>query len=155
MKNYKKYISEIKKIEMKPVKLCPESDHFQCVKNISPEDLEALMSEALADLKILPLSKVKQELEAIKHLEEAFSELDTDYPGLFRKFKKGNLTIRELAFRLKPLFGYVRIDSGTLTAKCMVGLYISILTKHNSILVFRRKIRNLLTRHLSQSVEGF
>jgi len=140
IKNYKKYISEIKRFEM------------GLTKNMPPEELQTIMNYALAEFAIMPLSEINQELTVIKQMAEAFSELDTDYAAFFRKFKNGNFAIRELIFRLRPLFGSVRLDPEVITTKFMVGLYVSILNKQNSILAFRRKIQKLLaTRSLLQA----
>ena len=142
--NYKKYISEIKKLEMKPVKSFPDLSHFYVIKNRAPEEMEKLMNDALTDFASLPLTDVKRELTVVKHLEKAFSELDTQYPGLFQKFKNGNLGMQDLKLRLEPLFGFIRPDPEIITEKFMVGLYISILNKQNSILTFKNKIQNLM-----------
>lgn len=144
MKNYKKYLSEIKGLEIKSENQFPELSHFSVLKNRSPEELENLMNRALDDLALLPSDEIKKELIVIKHLEKDFSEIDANYSDLFQKFQNGNLGIRDLKLELKPLFNFVRPDPEIITAKFMVGLYISILNKQNSILTFKNKIHDLL-----------
>ena len=147
MKNYEKYLSEIKGLEIKSENQFPELSHFGGLKNRSPEELENLMIHALDDLALLPSDEIKKELIIIKHIEKEFSEIDTNFSDLFKKFQNGNLSLRDLTLKLKPLFDFVRPDPEILTAKFMVGLYISILNKQNSILTFRNKIQDLLVAH--------
>ena len=144
MENYKKYISEIKKLEMKPVKSFTHLSYVHIIKNRPPEEIENLMNDALADLVLLSRKEVNLELTEVKHLESVFLELDNHYPGLFKKFQNGNLGIQDLKLRLKPLFRLISPGPEVITAKFMVGLYISILNKQNSILIFKNKIENLL-----------
>jgi hypothetical protein len=144
MENYDKYVSEIKKLEIKSEKRFPHLSHFNVIKNKPPEELEILMIYALGDLALLPSEEIKQELAAVKQMEKVFSKIDTNYPGLFKKFQNGTLGIRELKLRLKPLFKFIRLDPEIITSKFMVGLYISILNKKKSILTFKNKIKDLL-----------
>ena len=144
MKNYKKYISEIKRLDIKPMKRFPELSHFRVKKNKSPEELENLMIYALADLALLPSEAIIRELTAVQQIGKEFSDIDTNYPVLFQKFQNGNLDIRDLKFKLRPLLKFVRPEPELITVRFMVGLYISILNKHNSIITFKNRIQNLL-----------
>ena len=147
MKHYKKYLSEIKGLEIRSVKKFPELSHFSVIKNRSPEELENLMNYALGDLALLPSEEIKRELLAIKHMEKVFSEIDINFPGLFQKYQNGNLDIRDLKLKVTPLFKFIRLDPKIITAKFMVGMYISILNKQKSIFVFKNKVQELLVSH--------
>jgi hypothetical protein len=144
MENYKKYISEIRRFEMALVKCPPQPGPLNNIKNISPEQLQTLMGQALADIGRLPLEEVKKKLTGIMHLEKIFSDIDAGYPSLFGKIRNKNLASEEFFLKLEPLFGPVRPDPEVLTRKFMVGLYISILKKQQSVLAFELKIQNLL-----------
>ncbi len=74
MKNYQKYVSEIKRLEIKPEKRFPGLSHFNDIKNRPPEELENLMIYALGDLALLPSEELKRELTLIKpkHQEMAW-----------------------------------------------------------------------------------
>ncbi len=144
MENYNKYVSEIKRLEIKPEKRFPDLSHFNVIKNRPPEELENLMIYALGDLALLPSEELKRELTLVKRMEKVFSNIDTNYPGLFQKFQNGTLSIREIKLKLKPLFKFIRLEPKIITSKFMVGLYISILNKQKSILTFKNKIQDLL-----------
>jgi hypothetical protein len=144
MENYNKYISEIKRLEIKSGKRFPDLSHFNVIKNRPPEELKYLMIYALGDLALLPSEEIKRELIVIKRMEKAFSDIDTHYPGMFQKFQNRTLGFRELKLKLKPSFKFIRPDPKIITSKFMVGLYISILNKQKSILTFKNKIQDLL-----------
>ena len=155
MENYKIYISEIKRLELKSEKRFSVLSHFSSIKNRSPEELERLMNCALGDLASLTSGEIKRELKEVEHLVRMFSDIDSNYPDLFRKFQNGNLGIYDLKIKLFPLFRFIRPGPGIITERFIVGLYISILNKQKSILTFKNKIQCLLTAHsssLSQSV---
>ena len=110
MENYNKYVSEIKSFEVQIEKRFPDLSHFNVIKNRPPEELENLMIYALGDLALLPSEELKRELALVKRMEKFFSNIDTNYPGLFQKFQDGTLSIRELKLKLKPLFKFIRLE---------------------------------------------
>jgi hypothetical protein len=148
MENYKKYISEIHKIESKPMKSFAGINRFHVIRNRPPEEIENLMNDALADLALLPLEEVNQELTEVRHLVSVFFELDKLYPDLFQKFQNGHLDMPDLKLTLKPSFKFISAGPEIITAKFMVGLYISFLNKQKSILMFKNMIQNLLQSRL-------
>ena len=144
MENYKKYISEIKKFDMKPAKSFPDLSHINFIKNRSPEEIESLMNYALGDFTLLPSGDLERELTEVEQIEKVFSEFDAHFPSLLRNFLTGKLGMQDLKLKLKTLFRFIRLDREIITVKFMVGLYISVLNKQNSILTFKNKIQNLL-----------
>jgi hypothetical protein len=87
MENNKKYIAEIKKLEIKSVKQFSESSHLNIIKDKAPEEIENLMYSALNDLTLLPYEEIRRELIVVKRIGKAFSEFETHFLGFLKNIK--------------------------------------------------------------------
>lgn len=144
MKNFNKYISDIKSLKVKSMGWFSDLKHYNSIQSGYPAELEILQKNAFNDLRSFPPEQIKQTLSLLYQLETLFSETDKNYPALFMKSQNGNLTREEVFEYLKPLFNYIRLDDDNTSTHAIIGIYSAILTKHNSILRLKNRTEDLL-----------